>query len=122
MKYKALNFSEKFDLFNDQWAPRVIAEMNDYQFKLVRAEGEFVWHSHEDTDETFIVIEGDLRIYFRDGFVDLKKGELFVVPKNTEHKPFAEKEVKLLLIEPVGVVNTGDAGNNARTAENDVYI
>ena len=95
--------------------------MNDYQFKLVKIQGDFVWHDHPDTDETFIVIEGDLRIDFQDGAVALGPGDMFVVPKGVEHKPFAEKEVKLMLIEPRGVVNTGAAGGD-KTAENDVWI
>ena len=121
MTYKAINFEEKFGLFSEQWLPKVIAEMNDYQFKIVKLEGDFIWHDHKDTDETFIVIEGDLRIDFRDGEVNLSKGEMCVVPKGVEHKPFAEKEVKLLLIEPQGVLNTGHEGGE-RTAENDQWI
>jgi mannose-6-phosphate isomerase-like protein (cupin superfamily) len=121
MKYESLNFKQKFALFHDQWSPKVIAEMNDYQFKVVKIEGDFVWHDHKDTDETFIVLDGNLRIDFRDGHVDLAKGEMYVVPKGVEHKPFADGEVKLLLIEPRGVSNTGDEGGN-RTADNDVWI
>ena len=121
MRYKAVNFREKFGLFSDQWQPRVVAEMNDYQFKLAKLEGDFIWHDHKDTDETFIVIEGRLRIDFRDGAVEIGAGEMFVVPKGVEHKPYAAREVKLLLIEPRGVLNTGDAGGE-RTAENDVWI
>ena len=121
MKYKALNFKEKFTLFNEHWMPKVIAEMNDYQFKLAKLEGDFVWHLHEETDETFIVIEGNLRIDFRDGSVDLEAGEMYVVPKNVEHKPYAEKEAKVLLIEPRSVINTGNASGERR-AENDVWI
>ena len=121
MKYEALNFEEKLSLFDEQWAPKVIAEMNEYQFKIVKIEGDFVWHDHKDTDETFIVLEGNLRIDFRDGHVNLAKGEMYVVPKGVEHKPFAEKEVKMLLIEPRGVLNTGHEGGE-RTAENDVWI
>jgi len=108
-------------LFSEQWAPKVIAEMNDYQFKLVKIQGDFIWHDHVDTDETFIVLDGRLRIDFRDGHVQLGAGEMFVVPKGVEHKPFAEGEVRLLLIEPRGVLNTGDEGG-ARTAINDVRI
>ncbi|MFL9863036.1 cupin domain-containing protein [Paraburkholderia fungorum] len=119
--HRAINFAEKLQLINDQWQPRVVAEMNDYQFKLVRIEGDFVWHEHADTDETFIVVEGQLRIDMRDGFVLLSAGEMFVVPKGTEHKPYAEREVKLLLIEPRGVKNTGEESNE-RTAANDVWI
>lgn len=119
MKYKALNFKEKFGLFDEQWSPKVIAEMNDYQFKIVKLEGDFIWHD-KDTDETLIVLEGNLSIDFRDGCVNLTKGEMYVVPKGVEHKPFAENEVKLLLIEPRGVLNTGKGGE--RTAKNDVWI
>jgi mannose-6-phosphate isomerase-like protein (cupin superfamily) len=122
MKYKALNFDEKFSLLIEQWSPRVIAEMNDYQFKVVKIKRDFIWHSHKDTDETFIVLDGELRIDFRDGYVNLKKGEMFVVPKTAEHKPYAEKEAKLLLIEPKGVLNTGDGEITKLTAQNDVWI
>lgn len=121
MKYAPINLRKKFDLFEEQWQPRVVAEMNDYQFKIARLEGDFVWHHHEDTDETFIVIEGSLRIDFRDGSVEVRSGEMFVVPKGIEHKPFAEKEVKLMLIEPRGVLNTGEEGGE-RTATNDIWI
>lgn len=121
MIYQAVNISEKVELLDEQWSPRVIAEMNDYQFKVVKLEGDFVWHDHPETDETFIVMEGDLRIDFRDGAVNLSAGEMFVVPKGVEHKPFAEKEVKVMLIEPRGILNTGHAGGE-RTADNDVWI
>jgi mannose-6-phosphate isomerase-like protein (cupin superfamily) len=121
MQYHPIRFSEKFSLFDEQWQPRVIAELNDYQFKIVKLQGEFVWHQHRDTDEAFIVIEGDLRIDFRDGAVHLAAGEMFVVPKGVEHKPCAENEVRLLLLEPRGVPNTGDAGGG-RTAPQDLWI
>ena len=121
MNRKPINFQQKFSLFNEQWQPKVVAEMNDYQFKVVRIEGDFIWHDHQDTDETFIVLEGKLRIDFRDGSVDLSAGEMFVVPKGVEHKPFADGEVKLLLVEPRGVTNTGDETSD-RTAQNDVWI
>lgn len=121
MDYQAINLQQKLSLFSEQWSPKVIAEMNDYQFKVVKVEGDFVWHAHEDTDETFIVLEGKLRIDFRDGQIELAAGELFVVPKGVEHKPYAEVEAKLLLIEPKGVTNTGDAGGDL-TAQNDVWI
>jgi mannose-6-phosphate isomerase-like protein (cupin superfamily) len=121
MGYEAINFDKKFKLFDEQWSPKVIAEMNDYQFKVVRLQGDFVWHDHKDTDETFIVLEGDLRIDFRDGAVHLAAGEMFVVPKGVEHKPYAEREVKLLLIEPRGVLNTGEEVGE-RTAENEGWI
>ena len=121
MNYESINVAQKFKLFDEQWQPKVIAEMNDYQFKVVRLQGDFIWHDHKDTDETFIVIDGILRIDFRDGAVDVRAGEMLVVPKGVEHKPFAEHEVKLLLIEPRGVLNTGHEGGE-RTAQNDVWI
>ncbi len=121
MNYQAINFGQKLGLFGEQWQPKVIAEMNDYQFKIVRLEGDFIWHDHKNTDEAFIVLEGVLRIDFRDGAVQLSAGEMFVVPKGVEHKPYAEHEVKLLLIEPRGVPNTGDQGGD-RSAANDVWI
>ena len=121
MAYTAINFEKKFGLFHEQWQPKVVAEMNDYQFKIVKLQGDFVWHHHRDTDETFIVIDGELRIDFRDGAVHIGAGEMFVVPKGVEHKPYAECEVKLLLIEPRGVPNTGEEGGE-RTAQPDVWI
>jgi mannose-6-phosphate isomerase-like protein (cupin superfamily) len=119
--YAPINFWQKLALFAEQWQPKVVAEMNDYQFKLVKLQGDFIWHDHKDTDETFIVLEGQMRIDFRDGAVTLSPGDMFVVPKGVEHKLFAENEVKLLLIEPRGVPNTGGAGGE-RTAQNDVWI
>ncbi|QTF07383.1 cupin domain-containing protein [Brenneria izadpanahii] len=119
--YEPINFERKFSLFNEQWTPKVIAEMNDYQFKIVKIQGDFVWHTHEDTDETFIVLNGALRIDFRDGFVNVHAGEMFIVKRGIEHKPYADKEVKLLLIEPRGVLNTGEE-RGERTAQNDVWI
>lgn len=121
MPYRPINFDDKFGTFSDHWAPRVVAEMNDYQFKLVVIKGEFVWHAHRDTDEAFVVLEGEMVIEFRDGRVALKAGEMFVVPKGVAHKPVAPKECKMLLIEPRGVVNTGDAGGRL-TAGNDVWV
>ncbi|MCO3326520.1 cupin domain-containing protein [Pseudomonas aeruginosa] len=118
---QAINFAAKLALFDDRWQPRVIAQMNDYQFKLVKIEGDFVWHSHADTDETFIVLAGRLRIDFRDGAVHLGPGEMYVVARGVEHKPFAEGEVRMLLVEPCGVRNTGDQGGE-RTAVIDLWI
>ena len=109
-------------MFSEHWTPKVIAQMNDYQFKVVKIQGDFVWHQHKDTDETFMVLEGNLRIDFRDGHVDLKAGEMYVVPKGIDHKPYAKDEVKMILIEPCGVLNTGDEDCNERTAINDVWI
>lgn len=119
--YTAINFAEKLRLIGEHWSPRVVAELNDYQFKLVRIEGDFVWHDHPETDEAFIVLDGELRIDFRDGAVLVRPGEMFIVPKGTEHKPFAAGEVSMLLIEPRGILNTGHAGGE-RTAENDVWV
>jgi mannose-6-phosphate isomerase-like protein (cupin superfamily) len=121
MNTAAVNFQDKFALFSEPWSPKVIAEMNDYQFKLVRLIGEFVWHQHADTDEVFIVIEGEMVLRFRDREVPLRAGELFVVPKGVEHQPYAAQECKVMLVEPKGVVNTGDTGG-AFTAPNDVWI
>jgi mannose-6-phosphate isomerase-like protein (cupin superfamily) len=121
MTYQPINLGQKLALIAEQWQPKVVAEMNDYQFKLVKLQGDFIWHDHKDTDETFIVVDGVLRIDFRDGAVQLTAGEMFVVPRGVEHKPYAEHEVKVLLIEPRGVLNTGEAGG-ARTAQNDVWI
>jgi mannose-6-phosphate isomerase-like protein (cupin superfamily) len=121
MKFEAINLKKKLGLFEETWSPKVVAEMNDYQFKVVKVEGDFVWHDHPDTDETFMVIEGNLRIDFRDGQVDLAAGEMFVIPRGVEHKPCAEKLAKLMLIEPRGVVNTGAAGGDL-TAEDDAWI
>lgn len=120
--YKAINFAEKLGKFDSLWSPKVIAEMNDYQFKIVKLEGEFVWHQHENTDETFIVLEGSLNIAFRDGNVTINQGEMYVVPKGVEHKPIAENLVEAIIIEPRGVINTGDSDKGNLTAENDVWI
>ncbi len=120
--HRAINFAEKLDQFDDHWAPRVITELNENQFKLVKVKGEFVWHRHDDTDEAFVVLEGNLRIEYEDGAVELGPGEMVVVPKGVIHKPVAKSECKLLLIEPKGVVNTGDQDSSAKTAKNDVWI
>ena len=95
--------------------------MNDYQFKLAKIQNDFTWHDHKDTDEVFFVIEGSMRIEFRDGCVDLNVGEMLVIPKGVEHKPYAENECKIMLITPKGVTNTGDAGGEL-TAPDDVWI
>lgn len=121
MKYTTINLNEKLTKFTDHWSPKIIAQMNDYHFKLVKFKGDFIWHKHDDTDETFLVLEGSMSIDFREAKVDLKAGELFVVPKGIEHKPFAKEECQALVIEPAGVINTGDAGGEM-TAENGVWI
>ncbi|MBT7573308.1 cupin domain-containing protein [Flavobacteriaceae bacterium] len=122
MDYNSIDIRSKYKLFSEQWQPKVIAKMNDYQFKIAKIEGEFTWHSHKNTDETFIVIKGEIDIQFRDGFVKVKEGEMFVVPAGVEHKPVSKKESQIMLIEPHGVVNTGDNTSNDLTAKNDVWI
>ena len=121
MDLRPINVSEKFSKFSDHWAPKIIAQMNDYHFKLARIQGEFVWHSHADTDEVFIVVDGEMTIHFRDGDVNLQRGELFVVPRGVEHKPSATRECKIMLVEPAGTINTGDAGG-PKTAADGVWI
>ena len=121
MDTRAINIADKLSKFSDHWAPKVIAQMNDYQFKLVKIQGEFVWHSHQETDEVFIVLDGEMTIDFRDGNVELKSGEMFVVPKGIEHKPAAKEECRMMLVEPCGVINTGNAGGSY-TSPNDVWI
>ena len=116
-----INLKEKLSKFSDHWSPKVIAEMNDYQFKLVKIQGDFVWHNHDDTDETFIVIEGEMKIEFENETLELNEGDMFVVPKGIEHKPWAENECKVMIIEPRGVLNTGSSESNL-TASNDVWI
>lgn len=118
---EVINFQEKLTKFQEHWQPKVIAEMNDYQFKLVKIEGDFVWHDHPETDEVFMVLAGQMTIALRDKEVVLHAGEMFVVPKGVQHKPYAAAECHILLIEPRGVVNTGAAGG-AMTAVNDVWI
>ena len=117
---KAINLTEKAGLFEDRWSPKVVAEMNDYQFKLAKLEGEFEWHKHDDTDEAFLIQESELTIELSDGVVHLKAGDMYVVPKGVMHKPVAESVCTVMIIEPKGVFNTGEV--NERTAENDVWI
>jgi mannose-6-phosphate isomerase-like protein (cupin superfamily) len=106
----AVDLAEKFSQFSEDWSPKVVARLNDYEIKTVRIKGEFVWHTHDDTDELFLVVDGVLTIQLRDGDVTVRPGQLFVVPRGVEHCPIADGEVQALLIEPVGVVNTGSAG------------
>lgn len=121
MNFQSINLQEKLSKFSEHWSPKVIAQMNDYHFKIVKVQGEFVWHDHPETDEVFMVLKGHLEIQFRDGKVVLNEGEMFIVPKGVEHKPVAESECHMLLVEPAGTVNTGDVVNE-RTAANDVWI
>lgn len=119
MAFTSINLREKLEKFSDHWSPKIIARMNDYHFKLVKFQGDFVWHRHDDTDEVFINLDGEMRIQFRDGSVTLKSGEMFVVPRGVEHKPFAENECRIMLVEPAGTRNTGDAGGDLTVEEND---
>ncbi len=121
MKFESINFDHKFSKFSELWTPRVIAEMNDYQFKLVKIKGDFTWHDHKDTDEVFMVLAGEMEIEFRAGKVKISEGEMYVVKKGIEHKPFARDECKILIIEPRGVVNTGESESELK-AENDIWI
>ncbi|WP_440119893.1 cupin domain-containing protein [Paenibacillus sp. QZ-Y1] len=121
MSYQPINFNEKLSKFNEHWSPKVIGEMNDYQFKLVKIEGDFVWHDHQDTDEVFIVIKGEMFIDFRDGQVKISQGEMFIVPRGVEHKTFAHQECHIMMVEPKGVVNTGETESEL-TAVNDIWI
>ena len=121
MNFSSINLREKLGKISDRWSPRIIARMNDYHLKLARIEGTFVWHSHPETDEVFLVIDGEMSIEFRDGRVDLGPGELFVVPKGVEHRPRADRECAIMLIEPAGTINTGDAGGEL-TAEDGVWV
>lgn len=116
-----INLTDKLAKFADTWAPRVIGELNDYQLKLVKIKGAFVWHTHDDTDEMFLVLKGRMLIEFKSHTVELNEGELLVVPKGTPHKPMADDECQVMLIEPRGVVNTGE-NTGALTAGNDVWI
>lgn len=108
-----INLAQKLAQFSEHWAPRSVAQLNDYDIMLVKVQGEFVWHSHADTDDFFLVLKGRLTIRLRDRQVVLHPGELFVVPRGVEHQPFAEEETHLLLIEPSGTPNTGDAATAA---------
>lgn len=126
MGLEVINLGEKLSQFSDHWAPRIVAQLNDYHVKLAKIQGQFVWHSHEDTDELFFVIQGHLTIAFRDGGRDegevhLKSGEMCVVPRGVEHKPIADEECHILLVEPAGTVNTGDAGGDL-TSDSDLWI
>lgn len=121
MNHTAINLAQKLTQFSDHWSPKIVAQMNDYHFKLAKFQGEFVWHSHAETDEVFIVIDGYMCIDFRDGSVELKAGEMFVVPKGLEHKPVAEQECHVMLVEPAGTLNTGDTGGDL-TADDNAWI
>jgi mannose-6-phosphate isomerase-like protein (cupin superfamily) len=111
-----IDLREKLSRFDERWSPRIVAELNGQHVKLAKLEGEFVWHSHADEDELFLVLKGKLTIELRDGAVDLGPGQMVVVPRGVEHRPVADGEVHLLLFEPAGTLNTGDV-RNERTVE-----
>lgn len=111
-----VDLRQKLSLFEERWSPRVVAALNGQEVKLVKLEGEFVWHSHAAEDELFLVLEGTLRMELRDRTIDLAPGQLLVVPRGVEHRPVAEGEVHVLLFEPAGTLNTGDV-RNERTVE-----
>ena len=121
MEYIGVKFKDKFEKFFDLWMQRIVSQFNNYHIKLVKVKGEFTWHNHTDTDEFFLVLDGTLDIHFRDGKVKLDPGEMFVVPKGMEHKPSAEKECHILLIEPAGTINTGNIVN-AMTVQENIWI
>jgi mannose-6-phosphate isomerase-like protein (cupin superfamily) len=112
---RKVNLAEKFASFSEQWAPKIVGTVDDYEVKIVKIAGDFIWHSHADADEMFLVIEGELRMDFRDRQVTVGSGELIVVPRGVEHKPFASGECKMLLLERRGVANTGDGPAGSRT-------
>ena len=121
MIYQPINLTEKLSLFSELWSPKIIAQMNEYHFKVARIQGEFVWHDHPETDEVFLVLHGELEIQFRDGSVTLQEGDLYVVPRGVEHRPVASQECHIMLVEPAGTVNTGEVVDE-NTASNNVWI
>ena len=121
MEDKKIDINQKLEKFKDQWSPKVVAEMNDYQVKLAKISGEFIWHKHDTTDELFYVIKGNMKIVLRDSAINLSEGEMYIVRKGIEHKPVAEKECHIMLIEPKGILNTGEI-NNELTAGLDEWV
>ena len=116
MSIEKVNLAEKFSLFDERWSPKIVGELNGQQVKLVKFEGPFVWHHHEEEDELFLVVKGRFRMEFRDRDVWLEEGEFLIVPRGVEHRPVAEEEVHVLLFEPASTLNTGDVRNEL-TAE-----
>ena len=112
LKMKKVNIAEKLNLFSEHWSPKIIGELNGQHVKLAKLKGEFVWHKHENEDEMFLVIEGVLKIEFRDKTIVINKNEFLIVPKGTEHKPVAENEVSVMLFEPASTLNTGNTEND----------
>jgi len=119
MSIDVVNLTQKFSLISKQWDPKIIAQLNDYQVKIAKIQGEFVWHSHPETDEMFLVIDGKLTIHLRDGDLQLEPGEMCVIPRGVEHKPAAKEECQILMVEPAGTQNTGDAGGERTVADID---
>lgn len=115
-----VNLADKFAIFQDRWSPKTIGRINDLHIKVAKIQGEFVWHTHKDTDEFFLVHQGRMTIQLAGGHqVTLAAGEFFVVPRGVEHRPLAEEECQILLLEPAGVVNTGDASGSELTSQNE---
>ena len=117
-KSKKINIKQKFSKLSECWSPKVLAEMNDYQFKIARIKGEFIWHNHTETDEVFIIIEGSMKILLKGETIQLSKGDLYVVPKGIDHKPVAEEECKVMLVELKGTKNTGSESNKYTVEDN----
>ena len=117
-KSKIINIKQKFSKISEYWSPKVLAVMNDYEFKIARIKGEFIWHNHTETDEVFIVIEGSMKILLKGETIQLSKGDLYVVPKGMDHKPVAEKECKLMLVELKGTKNTGSETHKLTSEDN----
>src|SRR4051812_31007617 len=112
-----INLADKFAQFSEHWSPKIVAALNGQHVKLVKFQGEFVWHQHENEDELFLVVRGSFRMEFRDRRVELREGEMLVVPRGVEHRPVAEQEVSVLLFEPAATVNTGSAGGERTVAQ-----
>ena len=121
MNIEPISLKEKFKKFNDHWSPKIIGEMNDYHFKLAKVKGDFVWHHHQETDETFFVISGKLNIELKDTTIKLVKGEMVIIPKGIEHRPYSKDECLIMLIEPKNVKNTGNIKNEL-TVEKETWI
>src|SRR3990167_6413921 len=109
---KKFNLSEKFNLFNEYWSPRIVGELNEQYIKLAKFKGEFMWHSHANEDELFLVVKGTMRIEFRDEVITLNEGEFYIVPKGVEHKPVADEEAHIILLEPKSTEQTGEIESN----------
>jgi mannose-6-phosphate isomerase-like protein (cupin superfamily) len=113
----AINIAEKLAVISDHWKPRIVAELNGQQVKLVKFQGEFVWHHHDNEDELFLVVQGSFRMEFRDRSVELGEGEMLVVPRGVEHRPVADREVAVMLFEPASTLNTGGAGGERTVSD-----